>query len=645
MKLFPINLMLLLTFAFGMVQSNQILAASKKHSHGNHNKNRYTVRDTVTVTGLTRLPPNLDALRIPVITYTTTVDASIVEPTVTSFALSSLPFTGTNVSFPANQPNVSQTSTIDGFYAPSYEIVALFLSGANAGQAGIVPLAYDGSTFTVTLGSALPFAPKEGDVVSFQIPETWWINDSEETFIAVNPKNPRNMIISTRQDLFGENSGGVGFLAYIFMYTKDGGRTWNQSKLTLSRDQGATLVGAADDYQSASNGKIVFGVDGNAYGIMTSFNSTDNFDEGNVFIKSTDGGETWTQIYAVEADDGLSHFLDNPYIVADPFRKNTLYVVSADDLFLVGGSVGNVFIQTSKDAGETWTPPFQNVISIVANTVENSFTPTMAVAADRKHTLMVVGNTFDYLLLQPQWPASYTRSVYISRSEDDGATWQQSLITTVPNPNVYDPSTGLNTALETDAQIAASVTSNRSYILYPTIDTSIYPNGQASLALIMSKDAGKTWSKPIAANPKALSAQAFTGSVAVADDGTVAVLLYDFRNFQPNSGIVQVDAWVTLWTKDLEFIQEVRLTKESFNLQTALLRFPITGSFYLGDYTKIVNKHNDFFAAYAVTNSFYTPSFQEGLQPIPLPLTPGSGFMIDSYPRETVRYSKICKRK
>lgn len=634
MKLFHMNFILLSAFALVLAQSSQTFADCKLP---------YIVNDTVTVTGLTRLPPNLDALRIPLITYTTNVDTSVVTPTETSFAISSSPYTGNAVAYPLNQPPVSQTSTIDGFYAPSYSLVVLFLSGPNAGLTGIVQVAYDGSTYTVTLESALPFVPQNGDIVSFQIPDTWWINDCEETFIAVNPKDPKNMIIATRQDLFGESAGGVGFLAYIFMYTKDGGKTWNQSKLTLSRDQGPTLVGAADDYQSASNGKIVFGTDGNAYGVATSFNTTDNFDEGNVFIKSTDGGETWTQVYAVEADDGLSHFLDNPYIVADPYRNNTLYIVSADDLYLVGGTVGNVFIQTSTDAGETWTPPFQNVMTIVANPIENSFTPTMAVAADKRHTLMVIGNSFDYLTLIS--PSNYTRSVYISRSEDNGYSWEQSLITTVPNPNIVDPSTGLPTAIETDAQIAASTTSNRSYIVYPTIDTSIYPDGQASLALIMSKDAGKTWSAPIAANPKATNTQAFTGSIAVAKDGTVAVLFYDLRNYVPNSGIVQVDAWVTLWTKDLEFIQEVRLTEQSFNLQTAVIRYPIEGAYYLGDYTKIVNNQNDFFAAYAVTNSYYTPFYQGSLvKPIHPAQTPGTTFLIDAYPREKVLFSKICKK-
>lgn len=612
---------------------------------GKHCDAVYKAKKPITVTGLSRLAPNLEALRIPLITYTTTVDTSTFSPTLNSFALSSVPYAGP-LTVPLNQPSVSETSTVDGFYAPSYSIVAIFLSSANAGQPGIVPAAYNGENMVVTLSSDLSSIPANGDIISFQIPETWWRNDCEETRIAVNPKNHKNMIIATRQDLFGEGFG-VGFLAEIFMYTFDGGKTWNQSQLTYSRSQGPTLDGSAQDYESASNAKVVFGPDGYAYIITTSFNTIENFNEGNVFAKSTDGGVSWTQPYAIEADDGLSHFLDNPDIVADPYRKNTVYVVSADDISQVGGTVSNVFIQTTRDAGENWTPTFHNIMTLQATQFEDAFTPVMDVLNDKHHTLMVVGNSFLYsqassgIVLPGQ-----TRSLYTSTSQDDGKTWTQRLITTYPYPNVVDPSTGIPTIMESDAQIAASRTSQLVYIVYPIVDTNIYPGGQASTAIIMSRDAGVTWSSPIAANPKGLNTQSFTPSVAVADDGTVAVLFYDFRFYRgtPGTDPVPIDTWLTLWTKDLKFIQEVRLTEHSFDLHTCIIRFPFPNRYYLGDYNRVTPLCDDFVASYAVSQSFYVPSYQQGIQPIPPSITPGTQFMLDDYPREKVVYSRICKK-
>lgn len=607
-------------------------------------RSHYEAKKAITVTGLSRLPPNLEALRIPLITYTTTVDASVYAPTTTSFALAATTYP---VPFPPNQPLATETSTVDGFYAPSYFLVALFLSGADAGQPGIQPASYDGASRVVTLSSPLPVAPANGDIVSFQIPETWWVNECMETRIAVNPKNPENMIIATRQDLFGEGYG-VGFLAEIFLYTFDGGKTWNQSLLTYSRDQGPTLDGSDVDYESASNAKVAFGQDGNAYIITTSFNTIENYDEANVFAKSTDGGVSWTRPYAIEADDGLSHFLDNPDIVADPYRRNTIYVVSADDISqVVPGGPSNVFIQTSKDGGQNWVPAFNNIMTIQSSEFQDAITPVMTVLNDDVHTLMVVGNSFLYsqastgIVLPGQ-----TRSLYTSTSEDDGKTWTQRLITTYPYPNVVDPSTGIPTIMESDAQVAASRSSNLVYIVYPLVDTNIYPDGQASTAIIMSRDSGVSWTEPIAANPQGLDVQSFTPSVAVAEDGTVAVLFYDFRLYKgtPGTDPVPIDTWVTFWSKDLEYLGEIRLTEHSFDLHTCIIRFPLQNRYYLGDYNRIESICDDFVASYAVSNSFYFPSYQEGRQPIPPSITPGTSFMIDTYPREKVQFSRIVKK-
>ena len=64
-----------------------------------------------------------------------------------------------------------------------------------------------------------------------QINRTWFRNTEDECWIAINPTNPKNMIIVTHQDRF------VNFIADIILYTVDGGETWNESNITLSRCQ------------------------------------------------------------------------------------------------------------------------------------------------------------------------------------------------------------------------------------------------------------------------------------------------------------------------------------------------------------------------------------------------------------------------
>ena len=79
-------------------------------------KSEYVALPSVHIGGLSRLPPNLNALRYPVITYTTTVDTSKVTPTTTSFALAELPVPDPTVyNLYVNQPPSNKTSNIDNF--------------------------------------------------------------------------------------------------------------------------------------------------------------------------------------------------------------------------------------------------------------------------------------------------------------------------------------------------------------------------------------------------------------------------------------------------------------------------------------------------------------------------------------------------
>ena len=72
--------------------------------------------------------------------------------------------------------------------------------------------------------------------------------------------------------------------------------------------------------------------------------------------------------------------------------------------------------------------------------------------------------------------------------------------------------------------------SKRAYVVYVTNNGSVYPTGVNGIAIQMTKDSGSTWKAPVAANPNGSSYQSFLGSVAVADNGTVAVFFYDNRN-------------------------------------------------------------------------------------------------------------------
>jgi hypothetical protein len=119
------------------------------------------------------------------------------------------------------------------------------------------------------------------------------------------------------------------------------------------------------------------------------------------------------------------------------------------------------------------------------------------------------------------------------------------------------------------------------------------------VAFSQSLDGGLHWSTPIKVNltpPTAApgNRQAFTPSVDVSSDGTVAVTYYDFRNNTPDPTTLPTDYFVIhchascasagSWTN------EVRLTNVSFDMRRA----PNAGGFFTGDYEGLASSGTTF---------------------------------------------------
>ena len=91
--------------------------------------------------------------------------------------------------------------------------------------------------------------------------------------------------------------------------------------------------------------------------------------------------------------------------------------------------------------------------------------------------------------------------------------------------------------------------------------------------------------------------QAFTPSVDVAADGTVAVTYYDFRNNTAAEDLI-TDYFVVHLPHGREkhattlrnWGDEVQLTDESFDMRQA----PFAGGFFTGDYEGLASAGNDF---------------------------------------------------
>ena len=123
----------------------------------------------------------------------------------------------------------------------------------------------------------------------------------------------------------------------------------------------------------------------------------------------------------------------------------------------------------------------------------------------------------------------------------------------------------------------------------------------STVVFTKSTDGGLTWSPLVKVNQSPAGVQAFTPSVAVGSDGTVAVTHYDFRYNTPDPG-VPTDLWMihchalTDCTDPANW--EENHVAGSFDIERA----PIgTHGYYLGDYARLTLNGTVFLPFFAQT--------------------------------------------
>ena len=206
-----------------------------------------------------------------------------------------------------------------------------------------------------------------GDAVVAAGTQTGCQTAQNETTIAVNPRNPRNLVAGTNDYRFvnpreGRNDGS-GF-AYT---TFDGGKTWQDVVLPdLTLQTGAT--GALSDMDSAGDPVLAFGPRNTVYYANIAFS---RFNGGSAITVnvSHDGGLTWGNPAIVQVDGADSSgtpiatdfFNDKVWIAVDQ-ESGTVYVTWTR----FGLTDSPIVVSASHDSGKTWSPFAQ---------VNSAFTP------------------------------------------------------------------------------------------------------------------------------------------------------------------------------------------------------------------------------------------------------------------------------
>ena len=464
----------------------------------------------------------------------------------------------------------------------------LYVSLRRAGQAGGIGLLLAGmvtAAHAQTLGPLIavsgssPFLGSTLDNPGGQT-GTNYGNSEVETWLTVNPTNRNNIVAIWQQDRWS-NGGCRGFVAEVSF---DGGTTWQPVPIPgFSKTTGGNYTRISDPWASfAPNGDLyVCGleIDPSVTGV------------GVIVNKSVNGGLTWQGAISINDDTGTGLFDDKCAVTADPTDARYAYVVWDR---ISGGQQPTLFSRTT-NGGQKWSAP----VTIGGN----------------RSTL---GNQIvvrpDGTLINFYTGVSGSGSLNIVYSKDKGVTWLpagsqikiadfRSIATTDP-----DTSQGIRAADSLGA-IAVDPHNGNLYVVWE--DARFSSSAYNEIAFSQSTDGGLTWSAPIKINKTPTVAttknrQAWNPAVHVADDGTISVSYYDFRNNTTAAGAL-TDGWIVRCTPTpaapatnaANWGNELRLTDTSFDIKKA----PNAGGYFLGDYEGIAHSGNDFLALVVQTSA------------------------------------------
>ncbi len=456
-----------------------------------------------------------------------------------------------------------------------------------------------------------------------------FINTEDENYLVVDPTNPNHLVGLWHQE-------GITYIdGQIVGVTVDGGTTWQLAPLPgISKCSGGTLPGVADPW-------LAFAPNGDLYAATLAF----DIPGGNEFAgtarsqvllsKSTDGGLSWSTPTILADDAKHSLFNDKEMVLVDPNDSNLVYVVwqqidvpqgfgirrSTPDFGATGGNITAVFTR-STDGGRTWEP-----VRTLYNPGANALAVVNQIVVRPDGTLVDV---FTETLLNKNndGGTKFDLNVSLLRSTDHGQTWlpegkpirafkmQPGLVTDPVTGNfVATDAFGVSEVIPSgNTDVAVDPHNGTLYVVW---EDSRFSGGQYnSIGFSMSTDGGNTWSDPIAVNQTPTNVaprdrQAFVPSVAVADDGTVAVTYYDFRKIHdpkdPGTNywaVIGRPTTPTALTDPANWKSELRLSDQSFDLgKTVFL-----DTEFLGHYQGLSASGNNFLALFAQAVSDADPA-------------------------------------
>jgi hypothetical protein len=434
-----------------------------------------------------------------------------------------------------------------------------------------------------------------------------------ETTIAVNPRNPFNIVAGTNDyrvyNLRENRNDGSGW-AYT---TKDGGRTWTDVQLPhLTFQTGAT--GALSDMDSAGDPSISFGPNNTVYYANLVFSRL-NTGSGIVVSISHDGGLTWGEPSIVHLDgvDAAGNPLptnianDKEWVAVDPRNSQIAYVTwttfLSDD---AGNDIGSpIVISSTHDGGATWSAPTQVTPAFTAGGI-TPYNQGSIPVVDRNGILYVA---YEGAICQDLTCSAATDhdEVIVAKSINGGKAFTNALVDVdydfPVNPHVgREALTGENFRINSFPQLTIDRITNVLYITwaddrngqYDANGNSVKTNGDA---LLVSSATGTVWNNEITVGSTA--DEVFPAVAAFA--GRVMVSFYT-RAYNP-AGINLDYAFSSVLGigPHLQASRPIRITEQSENPQVQFVAQDLVDpnnylqGVFIGDYTAVAVGPNGVF--------------------------------------------------
>jgi hypothetical protein len=329
---------------------------------------------------------------------------------------------------------------------------------------------------------------------------------AQETSVAVNPRDPRNILVAWIQD---------GRATDVVMSSRDGGRSFSRALVpALSACTGGAFDVASDPgVEFSANGRLSY-----FSAIVVDIPQGLNVEEANTSMfasRSLNGGISWSVPGVIQQP--TDQFWDLPRLTPDPRRPKRAYYVY--DLrkppdFLHGYSV----FSTTTNGGRSWSA----AQPLYDPQTPNNWPGISKLLVNSDGSLLVV---FALVGAPPQNPdpeavsANPTQELAV-RSVNGGRTWSAPItIGTSSGRQVNDPVSekGLNTF---DTYPSQTVAPNGD--VYVSWLEPGATNESSDIAVARSGDGGRHWRT----RKLAVRGQAAMPTIEVAGDGTVAVLYY-----------------------------------------------------------------------------------------------------------------------